>query len=115
MTLKRATLVSGLISTRSMAPGAARWPELICAPSKAGPVGEEQASTLSLLPKQDLGIGADIDNQHQILGFVRGLGQRHGGSVRTYMTGDAGQDIDPRAGVDFQIQLNRAQLQSTRR
>ena len=45
MTLKRGSLVTGSISTRSMAPGAARWPELICAPSKAGPVGEEQAST----------------------------------------------------------------------
>ena len=28
-----------------MAPGAARWPEEICAPSKAGPVGDEQASS----------------------------------------------------------------------
>ena len=27
--------------TRSIAPGAARWPQLICAPSKAGPVGLE--------------------------------------------------------------------------
>ena len=36
--------------TRSMAPGAARCPPEICAPSKAGPVGEEQASSRSLLP-----------------------------------------------------------------
>ena len=36
--------------TRSMAPGAARWPQLICAPSKAGPVGLEQASSRSRLP-----------------------------------------------------------------
>ena len=36
--------------TRSMAPGAARWPQLICAPSKAGPVGLEQASKRWLLP-----------------------------------------------------------------
>ena len=33
-----------------MAPGAARWPQEICAPSKAGPVGEEQASSRSRLP-----------------------------------------------------------------
>ena len=52
MTLNRGSLVTGSISTRSIAPGAARWPELICAPSKAGPVGEEQASTLSLLPSR---------------------------------------------------------------
>ncbi len=36
--------------TRSIAPGAARWPQVIWAPSKAGPVGEEQASSRSLLP-----------------------------------------------------------------
>ena len=52
MTRKRGSLVTGSISTRSMAPGAARWPEEICAPSKAGPVGEEQASTRSRLPSR---------------------------------------------------------------
>ena len=36
--------------TRSMAPGAARWPQEICAPSKAGPVGEEAASRRCRLP-----------------------------------------------------------------
>ena len=37
---------------RSMAPGAARWPELICAPSNAGPVGEEQAKTREVFPSR---------------------------------------------------------------
>ena len=50
ITLKRGSSVSRSIRTRSIAPGAARWPLPICAPSKAGPVGEEQASSLSLLP-----------------------------------------------------------------
>ena len=50
ITRNRGSLVSGSISTRSIAPGAARWPELIWAPSNAGPVGEEQASTRVLLP-----------------------------------------------------------------
>ena len=50
ITVKRGSRVSGSIRTRSMAPGAARWPEEICAPSKAGPVGEEQASSRSRLP-----------------------------------------------------------------
>jgi hypothetical protein len=39
MTVKRGSRVAGSMRTRSMAPGAARWPEEICAPSKAGPVG----------------------------------------------------------------------------
>ena len=38
ITLKRGSRVSASIRTRSMAPGAARWPPEICAPSKAGPV-----------------------------------------------------------------------------
>ena len=50
MTLKRGSRVSGSMRTRSMAPGAARWPLLICAPSKAGPVGLEQAISLCRLP-----------------------------------------------------------------
>jgi hypothetical protein len=33
-----------------MAPGAARWPPEISAPSKAGPVGEEAATTRWRLP-----------------------------------------------------------------
>ncbi len=52
MTRKRGSFVAGSISTRSMAPGAARWPEEICAPSKAGPVGEEQASTRAFDPSR---------------------------------------------------------------
>jgi hypothetical protein len=35
---------------RSMAPGAARWPQEISAPSKAGPVGEEAATVRAELP-----------------------------------------------------------------
>ena len=50
ITLKRGSSVSRSMRTRSIAPGAARWPQEICAPSKAGPVGEEQASSRSRLP-----------------------------------------------------------------
>ncbi len=50
ITLKRASSVAGSMRTRSIAPGAARWPQLICAPSKAGPVGLEQASKCSRFP-----------------------------------------------------------------
>ncbi len=52
ITLNRGSLVTASISTRSMAPGAARCPALICAPSKAGPVGEEQASRRWRLPSR---------------------------------------------------------------
>ena len=52
MTLNRGSLVVGSISMRSIAPGAARWPLEICAPSKAGPVGDEQASTWLVSPSR---------------------------------------------------------------
>ena len=50
ITLTRGSRVAGSMRTRSMAPGAARWPQLICAPSNAGPVGLEQARSRWRLP-----------------------------------------------------------------
>ena len=97
-------LVTGSISTRSMAPGAARWPEEICAPSKAGPVGEEQASTRLAVAEEDLGVGADVDHEHQLVGGLRALGEGDGGGVGADVAGDAGQDVD--AGVLVQAELD---------
>ena len=50
MTRKRGSRVCGSMRTRSMAPGAARCPPLIWAPSKAGPVGLEAASNRPWTP-----------------------------------------------------------------
>ena len=47
ITRKAGSSVCGSILTRSIAPGAARWPLEICAPSKAGPVGEDVMSRVS--------------------------------------------------------------------
>ena len=49
-TATRGSSVSGSMRTRSIAPGAARCPQLICAPSNAGPVGLEAASSRSRFP-----------------------------------------------------------------
>ena len=51
MTRKRGSSVSRSMRTRSMAPGAARWPPEIWAPSKAGPVGLEAARSRRLSPR----------------------------------------------------------------
>ncbi len=51
MTRKRGSRVRRSMRTRSMAPGAARWPPLIWAPSKAGPVGLDAASSRRLSPR----------------------------------------------------------------
>ena len=50
ITRMRGSSVSGSMRTRSIAPGAARCPHEICAPSNAGPVGLEAASRRSRLP-----------------------------------------------------------------
>ena len=50
ITWKRGSSVSGSMRTRSIAPGAARWPQLIWAPSKAGPVGLDAARSRSRSP-----------------------------------------------------------------
>ena len=50
ITLNRGSSVAGSMRTRSIAPGAARWPQLICAPSNAGPVGLEHARSRLRLP-----------------------------------------------------------------
>ena len=51
MTRNRGSRVVRSMRTRSMAPGAARWPPLIWAPSKAGPVGLDAASSRRLSPR----------------------------------------------------------------
>ena len=91
ITLKRGSSVSRSMRTRSIAPGAARWPQEICAPSKAGPVGEEQASRPLAIAEQDLGVGADVGDQRQFVAQIRPLGERDAGRVRADMAGDAGQ------------------------
>ena len=104
MTRKRGSLVTGSISTRSMAPGAARWPEEICAPSKAGPVGEEQARTRSRLPSRISALVPTSTTSISSSERLRALGEGDGGGVGADVAGDAGQDVD--AGVLVQAELD---------
>jgi hypothetical protein len=90
----------GSISTRSMAPGAARWPALICAPSKAGPVGEEQASTPSVSPSRISALVPTSTTSVRSVCAPGRLGQRDGGGVGPHMARDAGQEVDARGGRD---------------
>ena len=52
ITLYFGSFVTGSIFTFSIAPGAALIPNLICAPSNAGPVAHDVEHTLSLLPRR---------------------------------------------------------------
>ena len=103
--------VTGSMRTRSMAPGAARWPPEISAPSKAGPVGEEAATSRVAVAEHDLGIGADIDEQRDLVPAMRAFRQRRAGRVGADMAGDAGQGVDARALVDWQAEIAGAEVQ----
>ena len=104
MTLTLTSSVSRSMRTRSIAPGAARWPASICAPSKAGPVGDDAASSRSLLPST---ISALVPTStiSSFIGPVRGFGQHHASRVGPHVAGDAGQHVDARAGVDIRCLL----------
>ena len=104
MTLKRGSSEIGSTRTRSTAPGAARWPLPIWAPSKAGPVGLEAASSRSRLPRT---ISAFVPTSTRSrIGSARwgSSARMTPGGVRPDVAGDAGQDVDPRAGVQGQVE-----------
>jgi hypothetical protein len=64
------------------------------------------------IAKQDLGIGAHIDDEDKILGSVWLLRQRDGGGICAYMAGDAGQDVGARSGIDSgQAEIGRGELE----
>ena len=97
MTRKRGSSVARSIRTRSIAPGAARWPPRIWAPSKAGPVGLEAASSRSRLPRTISAFVPTSTTSVDPLGLVRRLGEDHAGGVGADVAGDARQDVDPGA------------------
>ena len=95
--------------TRSIAPGAARCPQEICAPSNAGPVGLEAASRRSRLPSTISAFVPDVDEEAHLVGEVRRLGEDDAGGVRADVAGDARQDVRARAGVHGEAELARGQ------
>src|SRR5271166_3499781 len=89
ITLKRGSRVVRSMRTRSIAPGAARWPEEICAPSKAGPDGDEEP---------------------QFVAEIRRLGQHDASRVGADVAGDAGERIDESAGRNVEPDFARPRL-----
>ena len=93
--------------TCSIAPGAARIPNLMCAPSKAGPEAHETLVSLPLMVEANLGVGADIDCQRGFLGFRDAGGKQHGDMIRADIAGNVGQQMHIRAGGNLQADLAR--------
>ena len=78
--------------------------------------GGRTGEHLRLVPQQNLGIGADIHDQHGFLGLVRLFGQRHRRAIRPDMPRDARQQIDPRGAVHrVEFQLACIETEAARR
>ena len=86
-------------------PGAARWPQLICAPSNAGPGRARRREQPVAVAEHDLGVRADVDDQVHLVAEVRRLGEDHARRVGADVTRDARQHVRARAGVDREAEL----------
>ena len=110
ITLKRGSSVVRSMRTRSIAPGAARWPQEICAPFEGG-AGRRGAGEQPLaVAEHDFRIGADVDQEPQFVAEIGRLGEHDAGRVGADMAGDAGQRIDKGAGRDVEPDFSGARL-----
>ena len=108
MTRKRGSLVTGSISTRSMAPGAARWPEADLRALEGGAGGRGAGEHPR--PVRRAGSRRWCRRRRPASGRPTGSGasrQRHRRGVGADMAGDAGQDVDPRGRVHRRRSISR--------
>ena len=87
--------------------GALTAADLRALESGAGGAG---ASEQALVVAQDnFGVGADVDQQRDLVGQVGSLGEQDARGVGADMAGDAWQHIDARVAVDRKVDLDRPQ------
>ncbi len=91
--------------TRSIAPGAARCPHEICAPSNAGPVGLEAASRRSRLPSTISAFVPTSTMRFTSSPRCGRLGEDHAGGVGADVAGDARQHVRACAPVHGEAEL----------
>ena len=63
------------------------------------------------VPEDDLGVRADVDDEADLVGEMRRLGEDHSRSVGTHVPGDAGQHVRARPRVDGQPELGRVEAE----
>ena len=81
-----------VILTTSMAPGAARIPQRIAAPSKAGPAGAAVASEPVAVAEHDLAVRADVEEQADPRVAVHARGEEPGDDVAADVGAEGGED-----------------------
>jgi hypothetical protein len=76
---------------RSIAPGAARWPLRSARPRRPGRSARSRRAGAPVA-EHDLGVGADVDEQGDLVRRCGALGQDHAaGAIGADVAGDAGQ------------------------
>ena len=60
--------------------------------------------------ENDLGVGADVDEEGDLVLFVGRLGKHHAGAVGADMAGDQGKRVDPGPGRDMQTEVMGARV-----
>ena len=110
ITLKRGSSVARSIRTRSIAPGAARWPRADLGALEGRPGRARGGQQPVAVAQDDLGVRADVDDQLTAARTGSGASARiTAGRVGADVAGDARQDVDPGARVDPQAELGRRQ------
>ena len=76
-----------------------------------GRAGRRRAGEQALaVAEHDFGVGADIDDEPQLVAEIGRLGEHDAGRVGADMAGDAGQRIDEGAGRDVEAEIARPRL-----
>ena len=86
--------VSGSMRTRSIAPAVARCPQLIWAPSNAGPVGLDAANSRWRSPSTISALVPTSTRSCVVVAMVRALGEDRGGRVGADVAGDARSGVE---------------------
>ncbi len=69
--------------------------------TRGGGAGEDAGA----VAEEDLGVGADVDHEHQVVGELGRLREGDGGGVGAHVAGNAGQDVDAGVGVEAEFDL----------
>ena len=114
MTLTLASSVSAVDADPLDGAGAARWPAVDLRALEGRARGRGRGQQALPVAEHDLGIGADVDDQHRFVRAVRRFGEHDARRVGPHVARDAGQHVDPATGVDVEVDVACLQVEPVR-
>ena len=105
MTLKRASRRRGINAHALDGTGSGALAAADLRALERRPRGARAGEQALPVAEHDLGVGADVDQQRELVGQVGALGEDHAGGVGADVAGDAGQGVDARAGMQRQSEF----------